>query len=451
MLQQLSNKLELVYFLLSGLLGTVIIGCPSWRLCASFIVFLITTERILRKGFGFDLNLRNFLLIQALTILWLVIVGTSKIVFAQTFNGDIFPVLVFSSLGMLGYPVALLNRKAVFPIAAFVFIFAEIFIGIQTLFSLTIATIIALSGCYGMRGGSRRNLLLGGGASGLGYLLWIFASSNSSNMSLLAFSSAFFDGILVAFCSSFLAFLAVTAAEFLGFHTNLRLIEIGDLNHPLLRRLSLEASGTWNHSILMGMMAEAAAVKVGANGVLCRVGAYFHDIGKVCKPAYFVENNSRDTSLHDRLSPYMSALVIKSHVKDGIRLGNEYRLPNSIIDIIKEHHGTSVVRYFYHQAKTKNPEADVNTFRYDGPKPQSLESAIVMLADSVEAASRSLIDPSADQIRHLVKSIIDDILRSGELSNVELTFKQLDMIAAEFVSVLIGIKHQRIAYNMRRS
>lgn len=450
MLKRFINKLGLAYFLLSGLIGSFIIGCPSWRLCVAFVIFLITSERVLRKGVGLVLNLRSFALIQTLTLLWLVLIGTGKFVFADTSLEETFPLLVFSSLGMLGYPVALLDRKAVFPISTFVFIFAEVLLQTQHFFSITIATIIALSGCYGMRGGSRRNLLLGGGAAGLGYLLWI-AVSLQSGLSIGVLASALLDGLLVAICSSFMAFLSVTAAEFLGFHTNLRLIEIGDLNHPLLRRLSLEASGTWNHSILMGMMAEAAAVKVGANGVLCRVGAYFHDIGKICKPAYFVENNSRDSSLHDRLSPYMSALVIKSHVKDGVRLGNEYRLPSSIIDIIKEHHGTSVVRYFYHQAKTKNPEADVNTFRYDGPRPQSVESAIVMLADSVEAASRSLVDPSADQIRHLVNNIIDDILRSGELSNVELTFKQLDMVAGEFVSVLIGIKHQRIAYNMRRS
>ena len=230
--------------------------------------------------------------------------------------------------------------------------------------------------------------------------------------------------------------------------TDITLLELSDLNRPLLKRLALEAPGTYHHSIMIGTLAEEAAKSIKANSLLARVGSYYHDIGKMLKPEYFVENQVGGRNKHERLAPSMSALILEAHVKEGKELAEENGLPESIIEFITGHHGTSVMTYFYEKEKQLkgDEEIDINEFRYPGPKPRSKESAIVMLADSVEAASRTLENPTSARVRSLVKRISTAKFESGELDGCDLTLSELHLIEESFTRVLIGIFHKRIVY-----
>jgi len=231
--------------------------------------------------------------------------------------------------------------------------------------------------------------------------------------------------------------------------TDMTLVELSDMNHPVLKRLSIEAAGTYNHSVLVGNLAESAALKIGANALLARVASYYHDIGKIEKSDYFVENNLPvEKNRHNKLAPSMSALIICSHVKDGVELARKSKLPGVIQDVIMQHHGTSTVSFFYEKALEQDPHKQVQEedFRYDGPLPQSPEAAIIMLADSVEAASRSLGTSSPKLLRELVKKIIRDKFLSAQLDQSDLTLKDLDLIVEGFMPVLQGIFHSRIEY-----
>jgi hypothetical protein len=230
--------------------------------------------------------------------------------------------------------------------------------------------------------------------------------------------------------------------------TDMTLIELSDMNHPILKKLSIEAAGTYNHSVLVGNLAESAAQAIGANALLARVASYYHDIGKIGKPDYFVENCLGDKNRHNKLSPTMSALIICSHVKDGVDLAKKHRLPKIIRDMIEQHHGTSSVSFFYEKALELDPHKQVQEkdFRYPGPPPQTREAAIIMLADSVEAASRSLATSSPKLLRELVRKIIRDKFMSSQLDQCNLTLRDLNDITDGFMPVLQGIFHSRIEY-----
>jgi cyclic-di-AMP phosphodiesterase PgpH len=232
-----------------------------------------------------------------------------------------------------------------------------------------------------------------------------------------------------------------------GFTTDITLLELSDLNRPLLKRLSLEAPGTYHHSILVGNLAEAAAKAIDANSLLARVGAYYHDIGKIEIPEYFVENQLGIKSKHDGLAPSMSAIILASHVKKGRMMGEEADLPDEVLNFIEEHHGTMTMNYFLNKAKEagiENPVAD--DYRYPGPRPQTRETAIVMLADTVEAASRTLSEPKPARIRNLVQRIISERIQSGELEECPLTLRDLADITESFTQILTGVFHTRIEY-----
>ncbi|NLY30479.1 MAG: HDIG domain-containing protein [Firmicutes bacterium] len=233
-----------------------------------------------------------------------------------------------------------------------------------------------------------------------------------------------------------------------GITSSIKLLELSNPNQPLLRRLLLEAPGTYHHSIIVGNLAEAAAEAVGADGLLARVGAAYHDVGKVRRPYFFVENQLGGDNPHDRISPSLSTLIITSHVKEGIELAKQYKLPAVITDFIKQHHGDDLVKFFYHKAveSDKDGSVDETDFRYPGPKPQTKETAIVMLADSVEAAVRSLSRPTPGRIEGLVRKIIKSRLNEGLLDESDLTLRDLDKVAEAFVQVLSGIYHHRIEY-----
>jgi len=228
----------------------------------------------------------------------------------------------------------------------------------------------------------------------------------------------------------------------------IKLLELSNPNNDLLKRLLLEAPGTYHHSLMVGNLAESSAESVGANPLLVRVGAYYHDIGKIKRSEYFVENQRGSNNPHGKIAPALSALIITSHVKEGLELAREAHLPNLIVDFIAEHHGTSLARYFYNRALEEDGAENISedSFRYEGPKPQSKEVALVMLADSVEAAIRSIPDPSTEKIRDMVRKIIRDKLDDQQLEECELTFKDLDVIASTFCRVLEGVYHKRIEY-----
>src|SRR5436305_2421811 len=245
--------------------------------------------------------------------------------------------------------------------------------------------------------------------------------------------------------------------------TDVSWLELSDLNHPLLRRTTIEAPGTYHHSLVVANLAEGAAEKIGANATLCRVCSYFHDVGKLVKPDYFTENMNFERNPHDDLAPTMSALIIIAHVKEGVDLALKHRLNRQIIDIIQEHHGTSLVYYFYKRAlqqqedartggKIMNlreedvPEVREETFRYSGPKPQTKESAIISLADMIESASRSLEKPTPQKIEQLVNELISQRIADGQLTECDLTLADLNLIAERFRFTLMTMLHTRIAY-----
>jgi putative nucleotidyltransferase with HDIG domain len=233
-----------------------------------------------------------------------------------------------------------------------------------------------------------------------------------------------------------------------GYATDITLLELANLDRPILRRLMLEAPGTYHHSVIVGTMVEAAASAIGANPLLARVCGYYHDIGKIKKPLYFIENQKNGKNRHDKLAPSMSSLILIAHVKGGVELAKENKLVPSIIDAIQQHHGTSFISFFYEKAKQQKGDDAVkmDDFRYPGPKPQTREVGLVMLADVLEAASRTLDNPTPARIQGLVQDLINKIFSDGQLNNCELTLKDLNNIAKSFNKILSGIYHHRIEY-----
>lgn len=233
-----------------------------------------------------------------------------------------------------------------------------------------------------------------------------------------------------------------------NYTTDIKLLELANLSHPLLREMIVRAPGTYHHSQLVGILSEAAAQAIGANPLLSRVACYYHDIGKMRKPHYFIENQSGDNA-HDRLSPSMSALIIESHVKDGIEMAKEYKLPQRIADIIPQHQGTKLMGFFYNKAKlmeeTTGP-VDERDYRYPGPKPQTREAGIIMLADTVEAASRALPEKTPGKIRIVVEKMLNQHFVDEQLDECDLTLRDLHLIAEAFIKILVGIYHQRVEY-----
>ena len=231
--------------------------------------------------------------------------------------------------------------------------------------------------------------------------------------------------------------------------TNIKLLELSNPNQPLMRKLLMEAPGTYHHSMMVANLAEAAAEVVGGNPVIARVGAYYHDIGKTKRPYFFGENQIGKENPHDKITPNLSTLIILSHTKDGLEMAKEYKIPKIIQDIIVQHHGTTLVKYFYYKVKNsaENPEeVKEEDFRYPGPIPDTKESGILMLADSVEAAVRSIPEPTKDKIEGMVNNIINDKINNNQLINCDLTLKDIELIRQSFLKTLDGIYHHRIEY-----
>jgi putative nucleotidyltransferase with HDIG domain len=230
--------------------------------------------------------------------------------------------------------------------------------------------------------------------------------------------------------------------------TDITLLELSDLNHPLLKRLSVEAPGTFHHTIIVGNLAESASKAIGANSLLARVGCYYHDVGKILKPEYFVENQMDAMNKHEKLTPTMSCIILNNHIKKGLELAEKYNIPKIVKQFIPEHHGTSLMTYFYNKALDTMDPKDINEddYRYPGPKPQSKETAISMMADTVEAASRTIQKPTQPRIRGFVESLIDKKVEEGQLDESNLTLKEIDQIKEAFIPILLGIHHLRVEY-----
>ncbi len=269
------------------------------------------------------------------------------------------------------------------------------------------------------------------------------------NSSLIIMS---FTGFVNGIASAILAIGVLPYLEIIFSVTSpMRLLELSNPNNALLRRLSLEAPGTYHHSIVVGNLAEAAAEAVGADPLLTRVGALYHDVGKLARPYFFVENQRGGENPHDKMTPNLSRMVILNHVKEGLEMAKEYKLPTVIVDFIAEHHGTSMVQYFYEKAKERDQNPVLpDDFSYPGPKPQSKETAILMLADSSEAAVRSMTNPTYDRVKSMIKNIVKEKINSSQLSESTLTLKEIDLITEKISQVAAGIHHTRIKYPGQR-
>lgn len=304
-------------------------------------------------------------------------------------------------------------------------------------------------GIFLLRDVRRQTELIRGGV--LVALASFFLAFFSSSIYLSSLQAVLMDGLAGlggGFLSAVLTIGALPILENL-FHvtTNLRLVELSNPHHPLLEELIIKAPGTYNHSVMVSNLAERAARVVGANPVLARVGAQFHDIGKIKRPLFFVENQLGKNP-HDRTNPTLSFLVITSHVKEGVELSKQHRLPVELTNIIEEHHGTGVLNYFYNRAVEKGLSSGItkDNFRYPGRKPQTKEAALVMLADSVEAASRTLRKPSPSRLEELINRIVKEKLEDGQLDESKLTLGDLNKIAQSFKEVLISVYHSRVDY-----
>ncbi len=319
----------------------------------------------------------------------------------------------------------------------------------------------------------RRSRLVRAGF-GVGLAIWLLSLAFGLIGPLNLFSLAENDWRMIGLQSAYAVGNGILTAMVVGgmlplleqlfqITTDISWLEASDLNHPLLRRMTIEAPGTYHHSLVVANLAEAAAEGIGANPTLCRVCSYFHDVGKLVKPEYFTENMNFERNPHDDLAPTMSALIIIAHVKEGVDLSLKHKLNHRVIDIIQEHHGTSLVYYFYQRAlqqqedaraggKIMNmreediPEVREESFRYPGPKPQTKESAIVSLADIVESASRSLSKPTPQKVEQLVNELIEERVADGQLDECELTLGDLRIIAERFRFTLMTMLHSRIAY-----
>lgn len=380
------------------------------------------------------------------SLIIIIIVTITKFIIISPFPSYLIPV------AMAGMVISMLIS---FPVAIKVAIFLSILVGIMIGDNILPAICFlagSITGSLAVRDVRKRSQLLKAGLLvGEIQFLTVLSLGLFFNLSYTYFIREGLIALSNGLLSSFLVLGVLPVLEHsFKITTNIRLLELSDLNHPLLKELLLKAPGTYHHSLIVSNLAERAAEAVGANPLLTRVGGYFHDIGKLEKPEYFSENQvqGKDKTRHEKLTPSMSSLIIINHVKKGIELAQKYKLPPAIIDFIEQHHGTSLVYYFYHKALENKGEEEIKEeqFRYPGPKPQTKEVAIVSLADAVEAATRSLQEPTPARIKGLVKEIINNKFVEGELDECELTLKDLNRISEVFIRMILSIHHVRVEY-----
>lgn len=389
------------------------------------------------------LSTRKLVLIGSLFIL---ILGLAKIITYSPLPSYAIPTAIASIL------IAMLIGPR---LAIIITIALSIFVGIIAGDKLNVATVSFVGGIMGVffvRGARRRSqILVAGCLVGVANFVCICGIELLHGLKYVVFLKEGFWGLLNGLVSGIIITGILPVFEYLfNIVTNISLLELSDLNHPLLKEMVLKAPGTYHHSLIVGNLAEAASEAIGANALLARVGSYFHDIGKTEKAEYFSENQMGTAKKkHDKLTPSMSSLIITNHVKDGVELARKYKLNQTIIDFIEQHHGSSLIYYFYQRALEKVEDDQTlkeEGFRYPGPKPQTKETAVVLLADSVEAASRALGEPTPARIKGLVRKIINNKFIDNQLDQCELTLKDLEVIGDTFARILMGIFHSRVEY-----
>ncbi len=419
---------------------------PAWG--ALFGIFLILA--LLEGAVSLYLLLFDQPLLRSgrrLSLLCLLVLLTMLLsAAARPFSGYFAPVATGTML------VAILLDVRLATFLAFIFApFVGLIAGNELRFAL-VALAGGLTGVFAVsRLGQRSDLMRAGLAVAAVNVVAIAAVNNLGGRSLLEMASLR-DMLWGAGNGLASAVLTIGSLPFLedifGVLTNVKLLELANPNQPLLHRLLMEAPGTYHHSIIVGNLAEAATAEIGGNAALARVGAYYHDIGKIRRPYFFVDNQFGGDNPHDKIAPSLSALIITSHVRDGVAMAEEAGLPGEVVDLIRQHHGTSLVSYFYSRA-TEGEDAECvpeEDFRYDGPRPRSREAAILMLADSCEAAVRSLTKASPGRIEGVVRKVIKDRLDDGQLEESPLTLQDLHFIAGIFSRALAGVFHRRVEY-----
>lgn len=319
-------------------------------------------------------------------------------------------------------------------------------------FEFTIATISACSmGVFSVRDVKDRSQFFFT-TPGVVFITYIVTMGAFSLAKMEGWDVVLNNLMYIAINSVFILFtypIILLFEKLFGVTTDFTLLELGDTNQPLLKELMTKAPGTFHHSLQVANLSEAAASAIGANSLLSRVGALYHDIGKMIKPGYFVENQSTGVNEHDKLKPQMSAMVIKAHVSEGVKMAEEYDLPQTLIHFIETHHGTSVIRYFFEKAKEDENLKEIldeEQFKYEGPLPSTKETGILLLADGIEAASKAMKNPTYSKLESLVNRMVDDRVAEGQLSHCPLTFRDLQIIKETFLNILVGVYHSRIEY-----
>ncbi|MBW1918345.1 MAG: HDIG domain-containing protein [Deltaproteobacteria bacterium] len=439
--KELPQELWLTTFLATALMIGLLIGVSYWLACLYIKRFTLTLQE---------------LIFLAAILLAVSLFNQGLVSLAGVLN-EISPLVARNMVFLL--PVALV------PMLARIFIGLEVTIGMAFLAAIMTGLILqrpfdifiyfVVGGLVGVRSlqhcRDRGTLTRAGLFVGLANLAMLLP------LKLMDFPPGGTDllcGAVFALGGGILTGILVTGLTpvnemIFNFTSDIRLLELCNLEAPILRQLMVTAPGTYHHSIIVGNMVEAAAEAIGANPLLAKAAAYYHDIGKIKKPAYFVENQLGGENKHEKLAPSMSSLILISHVKDGVELARQNKVGDKIIDIIRQHHGTCFISYFYNKAKQQaaNPQqVNIEDYRYPGPRPQTKEAGLVLLADQVEAASKTLTDPTPARINGLVQKIINNVFADGQLDECELTLKDLHQIAKCFIRILSGIFHQRIDY-----
>ncbi|HZK32921.1 MAG TPA: HDIG domain-containing protein [Tissierellaceae bacterium] len=408
------------------------------------IIILILLVMIIFLGyiyyFSKDMLFNNRLLVSIIVILLTIIISEN----IYLLSPYIMPIGMASLLISI-----LINPK----LGLLINMFISFFLGFILKLDTSVITMYIISGSIGalisMKQDQRYNIMINGAIIGIVNLLALGSINLARGLegigSITTGVYLFLNGIIAAIIT--LGSLPLWENVF-SILTPLKLLELSNPNQPLLKKFLLEAPGTYHHSILVGNLAESAAETISANPLIARVGAYYHDVGKTERPYYFKENQFGIENPHDKLQPMQSVKIITSHTIDGIKLGKEYKLPKEIIDIIEQHHGDTLVAYFYHKYKEENPDINISAdeFRYKGKKPQTKEAAIIMLADSTEAAVRSIKELNNDKINKMVTKVVQGKLNDGQLDECNITLKEIQLIIDAFTNVLTGIHHDRIEY-----
>jgi putative nucleotidyltransferase with HDIG domain len=413
-------------------------------------LFVLTATYVMRNERRIGRDPRHVAILCGLAVAGLLVV---RMLSAQTWNAELVPVAVVSMIVAIAY-----SPGFAMMIAFALSLLVCVALGTDLPYFLvlmggTAAGVLSLSEVR-----TRTKLIKVGATCAVVYLMMTWATGlwQDEPLELVRNDSLWRAGwgLMAGF---FLGGSLPFIENALGIVTGISLLELGDNTHPLLQELVRRAPGTHNHSITVGAIAESAAERVGADALLARIGSYYHDIGKMLKPHYFVENQVGPVNRHAKLAPAMSTLIIIGHVKDGVDLARQHHLPEPIIDLIEQHHGTTLVEYFYHEANRRNdnnPDAvpvPESAYRYPGPKPQTREAGILMMADAVESASRSLSDPTPSRLEGLVSDMIDRRLRDGQFDECGLTLREIAEVRDSLIKSLIGIYHGRVKYPEHRT